>query len=155
MIFLNKYKFNRHLQFQCFRVNLLMDQLMILLRLILLIFLEESMNHNPINKNLGFKLFRFIVMMIFFKIKKVLIMKMILKLIFNKEIELFPIWSPKKNQRAIKKLISKKLSLNTCLHNLEIRELIFLGKSVHINKNFQLQLALKETLFLQRRIPPF
>ena len=136
----HKFKFNRHLQLLCYKVNLRMDQLMTLHRLILLIFSEEFMNLHLINKDLGFKLFMFKVMMIILKkalnlftkmeimINITIIKKIKLNLIFNNGIEIFQLRSLKKIYKATKKSNSREINLNICLHSLEIKDIIFLDK---------------------------
>ena len=136
----HKFKFNRHLQLLCSKVNLRMDQLMTLHRLILLIFSEKFMNLHLINKDLGFKLFMFKVVMIILKkalnlfnkmeimINIIIIKKIKLNLIFNNGIEIFQIRSLKKIYKATMKSNSREINLNICLHNLEIKDIIFLDK---------------------------
>lgn len=132
---INRFKYSRHLQLQCFKANSRMDQLMTLLKLILLIFLEELMNLHLINKDLDFKLFRFKAVMIIhwirevqnllFKMKIIINIKKI-RVINNYEIEIILINNHKKSQN--KNIIRKHLSLNICRLNSEIKDIIFLDK---------------------------
>ena len=58
----------------------------------------------------------------------IIIKKIKLNLIFNNGIEIFQIRSLKKIYKATMKSNSREINLNICLHNLEIKDIIFLDK---------------------------